>query len=143
VASSSRFAYKATPVTKPNILSQAIEAYRREGLTYVIWVSAINISRYLLLWYYKTFRSSDEFKFHGNTYHYLFHSYLATWRNERAVVVPIIWDIVKKSHEQKKRILEVGNVLSYYFKVDHDILDKYEIMEGVINEDIESFTCHQ
>jgi hypothetical protein len=139
LANSPRFTYKATPVAKANILSQAIKAYRREGLTYVIRVSATIISRYLLLGYYKTFRSSEEFKFHGNTYRYLFHSYLATWRNERAVVVPIVWDIVKKSHEQKKRILEVGNVLSYYFSVQHDILDKYEVKEGVINEDVVDF----
>jgi hypothetical protein len=30
-------------------------------------------------------------------------------------------------------------VLSYYFKVDHDILDKYEIIDGVINEDVVDF----
>jgi SAM-dependent methyltransferase len=45
----------------------------------------------------------------------------------------------KKSREQEKRILEVGNVLSYYFKVDHDILDKYDTMDGVINEDVVDF----
>ena len=30
-------------------------------------------------------------------------------------------------------------MLSYYLKVDNDILDKYEIMDGVINEDIVDF----
>ena len=30
-------------------------------------------------------------------------------------------------------------MLSYYFKVDHDILDKYEIIDGVINEDVVDF----
>ena len=27
-------------------------------------------------------------------------------------------------------------MLSYYFQVSHDILDKYEIIEGVINDDV-------
>ncbi len=33
----------------------------------------------------------------------------------------------------------MGNVLSYTLKVDHDIVDKYEISNGVINEDIADF----
>jgi SAM-dependent methyltransferase len=126
-------------MTKASLVSQAIKAYKRKGLYYVVRFSAITIFRYLLAWYYRKFRSSEEFKFHGNTYRYLFHPYVTTWRNERAFVIPIIWDIVKKSREQEKRILEVGNVLSYYFKVDHDILDKYDTMDGVINEDVVDF----
>jgi len=90
----------------------------------------MTIFRYLLARYYRKFRTSEGFRFHGNTYRYLFHPYLTTWRNSRAAVIPIIWDIVKKSRGQEKRILEVGNVLSYYFKVDHDILDKYESWMG-------------
>ncbi|CEA14315.1 hypothetical protein [Methanobacterium formicicum] len=35
-----------------------------------------------------------------------------------------------------KRILEVGNVISHYFPVNHDIVDKYEKNKGVINCDI-------
>jgi cyclopropane fatty-acyl-phospholipid synthase-like methyltransferase len=33
-------------------------------------------------------------------------------------------------------ILEVGNVLSHYFAVTHDIVDKYEKAAGVINQDV-------
>jgi hypothetical protein len=137
--SSQKSTYKATRGTKVSLVSQAIKAYKRKGLYYVVRVSAITIFRYLLAWYYGKFSSSEEFRFHVNTYRYLFHPYVTTWRNERAAVIPIIWDIVKKSREQEKTILEVGNVLSYYFKVDHDILDKYEIMDGVINEDVVDF----
>ena len=36
-------------------------------------------------------------------------------------------------------MLEVGNVLSHYQRVCHDIVDKYEAREGVINEDVVSF----
>jgi SAM-dependent methyltransferase len=137
--SSQKSTYKATQGTKVSLISQAIKAYKRKGLYYVVRLSAITFFRYLLAWYYRKFRSSEGFRFHGNAYRYLFHPYVTTWRNERAAVIPIIWDIVKKSYEQDKRILEVGNVLSYYFKVNHDILDKYEIMDGVINEDVVDF----
>lgn len=36
-------------------------------------------------------------------------------------------------------MLEVGNVLSHYFPIHHDIVDKYEVCPGVINQDIADF----
>ena len=36
--------------------------------------------------------------------------------------------------------LEIGNVLSNYFNFPHDIVDKYEIAPGVINEDVVTFS---
>jgi hypothetical protein len=139
LASSEGVTYKTTRITKATLISLAIRAYRREGLYYVIRLGAITIFGYFLVKYYKKFRSSEEFKFDGKTYHYFFHPYCTTWRNERAALIPIMWDVVKKNREQGKRILEVGNMFSYYFKVDHDILDKYEITDGVINEDVVEF----
>jgi SAM-dependent methyltransferase len=136
---SHRLTYKSTRVKKASLISQAIKAYKQKGLYHVVWASGVIIFRYFLAWYYRKSRSSESLTFHGNTYHYLFHPYLTTWRNERAAIIPIIWDMAKRSRELGKRILEVGNVLSYYFEVDHDILDKYEIMDGVINEDIVDF----
>ena len=38
-----------------------------------------------------------------------------------------------------KNILEVGNVLSHYFLVRHDIIDKYEKAKNVINKDITEY----
>jgi SAM-dependent methyltransferase len=125
------------------ILLQARQAYRRKGLYYIIRIGikmALDLPKvYFWLWYYKTFKSSETFEFQGNTYRYLFHPYCTSWKNERAIVIPIIWDIVKRNKEQKKRILEVGNVLSYVFYVNHDVLDKYEIKDGIINEDVVDF----
>lgn len=86
---------------------------------------------------YKLFRSRKTFNFLGKKYNYFYHWYNTAWKNERAVEVPIIWKIVKEYHE--RRILEVGNVLSHYFYVSHDIVDKYEKACGVINEDIIDF----
>ena len=121
------------------ILSRAKQAYNREGLFYVLRSALIMIFGYFIVYYYKKFKSSETFEFQGKTYHYFFHPYGTTWRNERTVAVPIIWDIVKEYEEKKKNVLEVGNMLSYYFKVSHDILDKYEIRKGVINEDVVDF----
>ena len=122
-----------------NIISRARIAYKRHGLYFIIRRGIITATDYFWAWFYKKFNSSETFEFQGNTYHYLFHEYHTTWKNERAVVIPIVWDIVKRYQEQGKRILEVGNVLSYYFQVNHDILDKYEIIDGVINEDVVDF----
>jgi hypothetical protein len=122
-----------------DILSKTRNAYKREGLYYVLRTSSLIVLSYFAGYYYKLFKSSETFEFQGGIYHYLFHKYCTTWRNERTVLIPIIWEIVKKYKEQNKMVLEVGNVLSYYFDVDHDILDKYEIKDGVINEDVVDF----
>ncbi len=33
----------------------------------------------------------------------------------------------------------MGNVLSHYFPINHDVVDKYEVSPGVINQDIVEF----
>lgn len=40
---------------------------------------------------------------------------------------------------EKGEILELGNVLSNIFPVNHDILDKYDNNPGIINEDVVDF----
>lgn len=77
------------------------------------------------------------FIFNGNKYRYFYHLYNNSWENERSVEVPIILKIIKEY--QRKNILEIGNVLSHYFPVKHDVLDKYEKGKYVINQDIVSF----
>ena len=76
------------------------------------------------------------FEFLGESYEYFWHGYNNTWKNERAIEVPIICKIVKGC---RGRVLEVGNVLSHYFPISHDVVDKYELEAGVINEDIVDF----
>jgi len=87
--------------------------------------------------YYKIFRSAAFFKFQGRSYKYFLSPYNFTWENERIIEVPIILDLVKES--RGKKILEVGNVLSRYFSINHNIVDKYEGGDGVINRDIIDF----
>ncbi len=88
--------------------------------------------------YYRAFNYSKKFTFQNTEYNYFYHKYNTTWESERAVEIPIIWHIVKE--HKGKNILEVGNVLSHYFNVEHDILDKYEKGRGVINEDVINFS---
>ncbi len=78
--------------------------------------------------------SEYTFVFRGTTFTYFYHEYNTTWATERAVEIPIVMSIV--NGYEGKRILEVGNVLSHYFPVKHDIVDKYEQAPGVINEDV-------
>lgn len=82
--------------------------------------------------------ASATFTFQGKAYPYWLHKYNHTWRNEREVEVPIVWDAVQQA--RGKRILEVGNVLSHYFPVAHDVVDKYEVAPGVLNEDVVDYT---
>ncbi|MBT9148072.1 MAG: hypothetical protein DDT32_01842 [Syntrophomonadaceae bacterium] len=123
------------------LLSRAKEVSKDKGVYYVIR-SGIKITftwptNTLRYYYRKISKSSRTFTFQGNTYNYFIHKYNATWSNERTVEVPIIWKIVNES--RGKKILEVGNVLSHYFSVNHDILDKYEEVDNVINQDVCDF----
>lgn len=88
--------------------------------------------------FFKLFKSQNTFEFQGNTYKYFAHLYGITYRNERTVEVPIIYRIMNKY--RGKKILEVGNVLSHYFPVKYDILDKYEKADGVINQDVVDYS---
>jgi hypothetical protein len=83
--------------------------------------------------YHRAFRRGT-FEAMGESYEYFYHSYNWTWDNERAVEVPVAWRAVRR--HPPERILEVGNVLSHYFRVRHDVVDKYERGRGVINEDV-------
>lgn len=85
--------------------------------------------------YCKLLRSSS-FIFQNKKYKLFYHPYNNTFRNERALEIPLIKDYLEK---EKGEILEVGNVLSNYFKVSHDIVDKYDKAPYTINQDIIEF----
>jgi SAM-dependent methyltransferase len=127
-----------------SLFSQAKWAYSRRGLKYVAGAGikmAMEVpSNLFWFWYYRKFKATESFEFQGKRYHYLIHRYNTTWKNERSVSIPIIWDIVEQYHKEGKSILELGNVLSYVFPVHHDILDKYEKARNIINQDIVDYT---
>ena len=120
------------------LLHRVRETCKEKGVFYIVYAG---ITR--LFWHscykikYRGQSSPGKFTFRGNAYSYFSHAYNRTWTNERVLEVPIIWDIVRE--HQGKKILEVGNVLSHYFSVAHDILDKYESAPGVINQDVVEF----
>jgi hypothetical protein len=77
------------------------------------------------------------FRYKGEELPYVYHRYNMTWASERCVEVPIgrWW----ANRFNSGAVLEVGNVLSHYGPVQHQILDKFEKGAGVINEDIVTF----
>lgn len=116
------------------LLLTARESAKDKGIGYLVYIS---IYACISIIKNKTFGRGKPFSFNGKNYHY-FHSIISkTWDSERAVEVPIAMDFIKKY--EGKRILEVGNVLSNYYHFKHDIVDKYEVGEGIINEDIVNF----
>lgn len=64
------------------------------------------------------------------------HLYNMTWLNERGVELAI-WNTWKRNLST----LEVGNVLNHYepLAFDHVVVDRYEVGDGVVNEDVLSF----
>jgi len=123
-----------------DLIGKARAAYRRDGLSYLLKKGSelgfhLAINGVVLL-YYRIFKANCMFEFNGVKYHYFYSLYGATWRSERAVEIPIVWRLVDNANNDGKKILEVGNVLSYRFRVFHDILDKYDKIDGVINQDV-------
>jgi len=78
-----------------------------------------------------------KFSYNNKEYNYFWRSYNKTFQNERAVELPIVLDYISKFKGQ--RILEIGNVVNHYVKQNYDIVDKYEIGDGVLNCDIIDF----
>lgn len=123
-------------------ISQNLILYKNEivqkGIGYVIHARIQKIIDYLVFRYFEMFLSHRRFRFQKKNYSYFYHRYNVTWKNERSVEIPLIYSIVK--HYSGEKILEVGNVLSHYFDIHHDVLDKYENDKNSINEDVTSFT---
>jgi hypothetical protein len=44
-----------------------------------------------------------------------------------------MWDIIKQYEAERKKILEIGNTLSYVYSVSHDMMDKYKIAKIIEN----------
>lgn len=63
----------------------------------------------------------------------LVHPYNRTWRNERAVEIPLAEAFLQR---QPGPVLELGNVLGNYGRRGHVVVDKYEQGPGVLNTDV-------
>lgn len=118
----------------PGLWRSARQALAEKGFLYVARVAALWATFPLWGLYFKAFPRT--FSFQAARYPYFLRGYNLTWSNERSVEVPIVWDQVRAC---RGRVLEVGNVLSHYFAVDHEVIDKFERAPAVRNEDVESF----
>ena len=127
--------------------------YKRENFWYLLRKGLAYLSYIPLTRYYQIIRRNKRFTYQRKEYPYYYALYNATWRNDRAVEIPIIKDWITYrlasdniggifstiSLVMKANVLEIGNVLSHYNIGHHDVLDKYEKGERIINEDITTF----
>jgi len=74
------------------------------------------------------------FELAGQRYELLRRLHGLTWTTERAVEVPVALRVLER--HRGKRILEIGNVLSHYAAIAHEVVDKYEQAPGVRNVDL-------
>jgi hypothetical protein len=133
--------YDGKNKARSGTVTRAINLYKTDGITRVLrgcwnfvkWRWWLYVSTPVYLRYYQNFKS-DTFVFNGQTYEYFYHQHNETWRNERTIEVPIVYNIV--CDYPAESILEIGNVLSHYYDCSHEVVDKYEQSEGIINEDI-------
>jgi hypothetical protein len=120
-------------MTQPSLIFRALNVIRIGFQFHGIWLPFVLLQR---LWVYSIRKlfASQTFVFADKKHCYVIHPF--TLNNERTVEIAIATEFIcGKSGE----ILEVGNVLSNYCSFSHDVVDKYELTPGVINEDIVSF----
>jgi hypothetical protein len=111
-----------------------------KGLRFLIRKSLVFGWRVIYGFLFLRFRSQRNFTFGNESYPYFYHPYNSTWDNERAVEIPIVMEKLSGIPGNKElKILEVGNVLSHYFPLKWDVLDKFEDGKGIIREDIIDF----
>jgi len=94
-------------------------------------------NKLICYWLVRLSSRASNFTFQGKSYRYFRHRYNATWRNERAVEIPIARSFLAGVSADK--VLEIGNVLSHYGPVAHQVVDKYEQAQGVTNADVCDF----
>ena len=94
-------------------------------------------NKLICYWLVRLTGRPSSFTFRGHPYRYFWHRYNATWRNERAIEIPIARRFLAGIPPDK--VLEIGNVLSHYGPVAHEVVDKYEQTTDVRNEDVCEF----
>lgn len=93
-------------VRPTKLLPRARKICKERGIWYVVRAGIRGINNHLTMsfgyYYYKIFKSWRTFAFQGQAYRYFYHNYNKTWRNERAVEVPIVWQILRNMKEGRK-----------------------------------------
>jgi hypothetical protein len=81
-------------------------------------------------------KKKSSFIFNSCLYQYHQSNYNETLINEKAVEVPIALEFFKK----RRNSLELGCVLPHYVKQNWIVIDKFEKLPGVINQDILNYS---
>lgn len=123
------FVYNNKYVEEKNLFRKALSIIRRDGIFHLVY------DLFDLIYHYAMPRK--VFYYNNKKYKTFVHWYNPTWRGEREVEIPIAKDLI--SNFKGKNILEIGHVLNYYIPFKHEIVDKYEVAPGVINEDVVTF----
>ena len=76
----------------------------------------------------------------GTEHTQLVHLHNRTWRNERAVEIPLTEAFLARTSGP---VLEVGNVLAGYDRSGHVVVDRYEQHAGVLNVDVVDYETSQ
>jgi SAM-dependent methyltransferase len=105
--------------------------WREHGLAFPVVVLGRLAS---FLWIQRPTRP-NSFVLDGNSYRYVLRLHNGVYRTERAVELALATSMFPL----EGRVLEIGNVLNQYNPFIHDIVDKYEIGEGVVNQDVLDF----
>ncbi|MEM7391756.1 MAG: hypothetical protein AAF492_05345 [Verrucomicrobiota bacterium] len=80
-----------------------------------------------------------RFRFQGKKYAYRIHPFILN--NERCVEIPLVMDFVR--NRPGADMLEIGNVLSAFQRINAVVVDKYEQAPGVLNEDVVDYRPEQ
>jgi hypothetical protein len=127
----------SAPVRELRRLRQSVSFHLSErGVGGVVAEAADVAKSYATYPFLKARWEREPLHFQGRQIPYFRHHYNRAWRNERSVELALAREFMAQT---SGRTLEVGNVLSHYGPVDHDILDKYEESPGVMNDDIVDF----
>ena len=85
--------------------SLLITAFKREGFVYVIreglkYAISWPVRLWLSAWFRLT-RHNAKFAYQGKEYKYLYHSYNSNWSNDRAIEIPLAWEIVQNNNGRR------------------------------------------
>ncbi|HIH39503.1 TPA: class I SAM-dependent methyltransferase [Candidatus Woesearchaeota archaeon] len=118
------------------IVGKAFSALKTKGILYFILTVRNRIARFSKLdWMF--FKKKKHFQFKNNMLSYCDSKIDFAFANERTIEIPAALFLIKNN--RNKKTLEIGNVLGKYSGFNHDIIDKYEKNEKVINADVISY----
>ena len=120
-------------MTRPSLISRISDVVRLGIRLHGIRLPFVLVHR---AWLYVLRRWSGPrtFDYAGEAHRYYFHHY--SLDNERVVEIALARDFLQGKTGE---VLEIGNVLSHYFHFPHEVVDKYEVAPGVLNEDVVAY----